>query len=286
VGEQVGTIAEIRRYPVKSMQGERLEQTELGPLGIPGDRAFALRDLETGKILSAKQPKVGRLLLTCAARYDEPVGADAPARAVVTVGGVEHRTDDPALADALADLLGRPVRVERATATADEVYESWWPEIDGLALSGMTLDLPIAMSTAKGTFTDLAALHLLATASLGHLGELAPDLSLSIDRFRPGIVVEAPPAEAFVEKGWTDRRGTVGGATLAFGSETPRCVMTTLEQLDLPRQPGVLQAIAAGNRVDMAGLGNFACLGVYAEVDSPGTVSVGDALTLDDLSGR
>ena len=37
-------LAEIWRYPVKSLAGERLEAAEIGLGGIPGDRAVHLRD--------------------------------------------------------------------------------------------------------------------------------------------------------------------------------------------------------------------------------------------------
>ena len=36
---EVGTIAGIYRYPVKSMLGEELDASLLGQNGIPGDRA-------------------------------------------------------------------------------------------------------------------------------------------------------------------------------------------------------------------------------------------------------
>ncbi len=276
VGEmsQVGTISEIRRYPVKSMQGELLQRTSLGPLGIVGDRVFGVRDLTTGKILSAKTPKVGTALLSCSAR------THSGGSTIVTAAGEDFEAGDARLTSALSSLLDRDVVLERATE-ADEVYESYWPKIDGLALSDVTTDLQIAMSTGKGTFADLAALHLLSTGSLVHLRTLSPDINVSMDRFRPGISIETLDSQGFIEKNWVNRSATLGGATIAFSVESPRCIMTTLAQKELPADRGVLQAIAQHNRTDFAGFGNFACLGIYAEVVSSGEIAVGDSLSIE-----
>ena len=67
---------------------------------------------------------------------------------------------------------------------------------------------------------------------------------------------------------------------VTIGVPTPRCIMTTVgQQDDLPRQPGVLQAIARINRRTDE-LGSFACLGAYANVARPGTVRAGDEIVL------
>jgi uncharacterized protein len=271
----VGTISEIRRYPVKSMQGELLSRATLGPTGIAGDRLYGVRDIAAGKVLSAKTPKVGVALLSCSAHITES-GAT-----IVSVGGRQFEVGDSELDQALSALLDREVRIERATGS-DEVYESYWPELEGMALSDAAVDFPIAMSTVKGTFVDLAALHVLATSSVVHLGSLNSDLTLTMDRFRPGIAIDTVATEGFVEKEWAGKSGTIGGASIAFGTESPRCIMTTLDQLDLPRQPSVLQTMARHNRVNFDGFGNFACLGVYAEVSTPGEIAVGDALSVFD----
>lgn len=69
-------LAELWRYPVKSMQGERLRSCELTRKGIPGDRRWALRGAAVkplvGPNASAKQ--YGRLLEASARLIDgEPV---------------------------------------------------------------------------------------------------------------------------------------------------------------------------------------------------------------------
>lgn len=49
-------LAEIWRYPVKSMGGERLEQADLGEEGIPGDRIVQVRDARGDVVTSRSRP--------------------------------------------------------------------------------------------------------------------------------------------------------------------------------------------------------------------------------------
>ena len=41
----VGSVAEIWRYPVKSMGGERLAQSAIATRGLHADRMWAVRDV-------------------------------------------------------------------------------------------------------------------------------------------------------------------------------------------------------------------------------------------------
>jgi hypothetical protein len=53
---QIGIVAAIHRYPVKSMMGEELNATQIGTKGVLGDRVFSVADPASGKIASAKNP--------------------------------------------------------------------------------------------------------------------------------------------------------------------------------------------------------------------------------------
>jgi uncharacterized protein len=52
-------VSEIWRYPVKSLKGERLKETEITPLGIPGDRQIAVIRTINGRFLTSRsKPKL------------------------------------------------------------------------------------------------------------------------------------------------------------------------------------------------------------------------------------
>ena len=60
-------LAEIWRYPVKSMAGERLERTSAGPLGLHGDRVVQVYD-SRGRLVTARTyPRLLGLHATLAA---------------------------------------------------------------------------------------------------------------------------------------------------------------------------------------------------------------------------
>ena len=51
-------VAQIWRYPVKSMAGEQLDRASLGPLGIAGDRVVHVEDAHGRFITSRTHPKL------------------------------------------------------------------------------------------------------------------------------------------------------------------------------------------------------------------------------------
>src|SRR5690349_12444187 len=70
----IGHVAQLWRYPVKSLGGEQIENSEIGPRGVLGDRLWAVRDLEHDITATARRlPK----LLTATARYGSPISSDA-----------------------------------------------------------------------------------------------------------------------------------------------------------------------------------------------------------------
>jgi len=293
---QTATVQELWRFPVKSMQGEPIDTSEVTSAGLVGDRAYAVVDSETGKVGSAKHPRLWGDLLRCAARYVSPprAGAPLPDVTISLPNGEETASSDRYVDQRLSDLLGRPVRLT-SVAPDHNAYLAVWPDIDGVIPDdyleqisvgesepdGTLAELSLAMASDPGTFFDVAALHVLNAATLRHLAEVQPGSRFEVQRYRPNIVIESsdPP---FAENEWS-------GATVRFGTAlqtmvllpTMRCIMTTLAQGDLPRDNEVLRTVSRHNRIELPGLGTWSCVGAYAAVAEPGTVHVGDEVTID-----
>ena len=291
----VGTVAALWRFPVKSMKGEQLHAAEMTERGTVGDRAYAVVDVETGKVASAKHPRKWGWLLECEAEFvEEPVaGAAAPAVRVAFPDGTIVRSDEPGIDDALSSRLGRAVTLT-AAAPEHATLEELWPEIDGLAPSEFiehtaiasaedeesVSDILMGLAAPEGTFYDLAVLHVLTTATLRTLAGHYPEGRFDVLRYRPNLLIESDDV-GFVENDWPGLTLAIGGdVQVSVSIPTMRCVMTTLAQGDLPRDPELLRTIARHNRIEITGLGEWACAGAYAGVTAPGPVRVGDRVTL------
>jgi len=281
-----GRVIEIHRFPVKSMLGEAVSATTVDASGLAGDRVYALVDSDTQKVASAKHPRLWAGLLGLRAAFVSEVARAAPIT-VRMADGTEVRSDDPDVQRRLSQAVGRAVQLVAAPAPG-AAYDDVWPDIEGLApqafIDGTQTavtdgsrpisTLPVG-TLAPGTFQDLAPITLMTTAALQAATQLYPAGGWDPRRFRSNFVVEVD-AKGFVENEWVGRHLAIGDAVLEVISPTPRCVMTTLAQEDLPADPGILRTIARDNRVEIAAAGGmFACLGAYAAVVREGRVALG-----------
>src|ERR671916_3048255 len=91
----VGAVAGLWRFPVKSMGGERLEQADLTEFGLVGDRAYALIDADTGKVVSAKSVRLFPDLFGCMAAFVEPPrsGGELPPVQITLPDGTSVTSD-------------------------------------------------------------------------------------------------------------------------------------------------------------------------------------------------
>ena len=273
------SIAELWRYPVKSMGGERVESLELRTSAVVGDRRWAVRNVETGKIASAKRPRPYGQLLSWSARTQADGGL-----VVVGPDGREFAVGTWELDAALTEALGEPVQVVEVEKGREETYGSEWPEIPGTVLSDVEVDLPVAALTEKTSFVDASAVHIIVKQSMAYLASLLDGVKLGVERFRPNIVLNAHDdvgSGEFADLAWKDIDFKIGNAELRIGDATPRCVMTTVAQPGYEQAKGVLQVLAATARKEFD-YGAFACFGTNAEITAAGTLSVGDTFTVPD----
>jgi uncharacterized protein YcbX len=257
-------VVGLARHPVKSVLGESVDVVRLVPGGVDGDRALALLDVATGRLASAKQPRLWRALLRCSA-------ATSGSGDGVLITLPDGRTVPAAAADApLGALLGREVRLV-AQRPAGAVVERPDP-VDvlehGVEAPVPAPELEIAQGTPGGSFVDHSPVHLVTTATLDHLGVEAL-------RYRPNLVlaVDGPP---FTENSWLGRELVLGGVRLRVTLPTPRCAVPTLEHGTLPRAPHAVRGPQEHNRVDVPGFGTLPCAGAYAEVVAGGELRRGE----------
>ena len=282
----VGTVSDLRRYPVKSMLGEQLQRAWLTERGVDGDRTYALVDDETGKVISVKRPKRwGRMFELTASTTDDGVRVSFP-------DGAAFAIDDRCLAERLSEFFGRSVSVA-TTPPPDYGYDEVWsadlkegaPPYPGAASQVIEEEEFIdggGFMAAQGNFFDFGAIHLITTASTKQLTEFAPESRFDPHRFRPNVVVDTP-ARGFIETAWQGRSLAVGDAGLTVGIPVPRCVMTTLAQGDLPADRNVLRTISEHHGVDFLSVGTrYPCVGVYADVTTPGEIALGDQVLLEE----
>jgi uncharacterized protein YcbX len=285
----IATLAGLTRFPDKSMGGESLTSIDLGPGGLPGDRAWAVRDEVRGGIRGAKKIPA---LMEFRSRYAKAPARSGSSPAEITLpDGTTLSTGATDASERLSAALGHDVTLwPLMPADALDHYRRGAPTHEDLeqelrGMFGRAADEPLPdlglfppelleYESPPGTYFDAFPLLLMSDASLRSMSERAPENRFDVRRFRPNLLVsDVASSEPFPEMAWRGRRVQLGEAVLQITVECPRCVMTTHGFDDLPKDPGVMRALvreASGN------------LGVYATVAKPGRIKVGDALELLD----
>ena len=201
----VGRVVALRRYPVKSMAAEELDEIEVSWHGLAGDRRWAF--IRDGQVRSGfpwltirQRPELAHYR----PRLTEPERPNASAVLVRTPSGGELGVTDPALAAS----LGAGVRV---------------------------------IKQDRGVF-DTFPLSLLTTQTVAGLGRLT-GAELTACRFRPNLLVDAAGSD-FPEDGWVGRVLRIGGLRMRVDARDMRCVVITIDPVTLRRDPAILRAVA------------------------------------------
>ena len=208
----VGVVAELWRYPVKSMLGEQCGQVVIEDRGIAGDRLYAVRDGE-GKFGSGKNTRRFR-------RIDGLPGFRASYDGIIPVvtfpDGHQVRGDDPQADQHLQRALRRA-------------------------------DVGLARESGVSHF-DQAPLHLITDASLSWRAAAVPDVQVDARRVRPNLVLRTGQFAALIEDAWVGRTARIGhSAVVEFTHRTERCVMINNARDGLVHSSQVLRAVAEEN---------------------------------------
>jgi uncharacterized protein YcbX len=306
---QIGTVKQIYRYAVKSMAGEKLDDCNVGLMGIPGDRGWALRDETTGEITNAKKFSV---LMRCAASYREaPSAGFIPQVDMIFPDGATVSSDASDVNERLTQLLGTPVslwplrpaedaehyrrksktarvfgklarfRTFRAAlpmltifGPANEQMRAGFAREPGEPLPDLSTLPPelIEFTSPRGTYFDAFPIHVLTSASLDTMTRLNPAATWDVRRFRPNLLIETrADVKGLVEAEWDGRKLRVGEVELKCELPTVRCGMTIQAQAGLAKDPSILRTIVRDADQN---------LGVYASVVTAGDVRVGDLVEL------
>ncbi|WP_433725729.1 MOSC domain-containing protein [Actinoplanes sp. CA-051413] len=199
-------VVEIRRYPIKSLLGERPSAVDVEQRGLAGDRLWAVRDTD-GKLGSGKNTRRFRRmdgLFRLRGHFADPVPL------VELADGRRFAADDPAGHRAVSDVLGRPVTITRE---AEVVHH------------------------------DEGPVSVISTAALRRLRELTGE---EVDplRFRANLLIDVP-GTGFLEEEWLGRDLRIGDrVVLRPRRRLTRCVMIDLAQEDVPEHGRLLRTVA------------------------------------------
>lgn len=192
-----GTVADLHRWPVKSLRGEDVDAARFDETGMTGDRAYALfdgREKRSGKVLTVRQ---NAAMLHWGAGYGDAVAPTEPP-VLVSPTGERWSWSDAGLGTALSSAFGI-----RAQPRAAPGHQDRGPSV--LVTFAASL---AALSREIGTAVDLL-------------------------RFRPNLHVDAD-LPAFAETAWQPGTSlTVGEVTLRISAEhTGPCVRCAVPSWD------------------------------------------------------
>lgn len=286
---KVGVIREIWRFPVKSMQGDRIESCSVSRQGVLGDRCWAMRD-ETRR--EVQWGKMFPQLMLCKARYrEEPGENDIRPVDITFPDGETIGSDDDRVHAKLTDLIGREASLWPLQPASDvDFYKRYKPDeaqflreiSDAFAREpgepmpdlSQFPEVIIDHVSVPGTFFDNEELHLITTASMRYMASKNPGASWDIRRFRPNFYIETEAGlEGLVENDWVGRRLRIGGTTLEISAPTPRCGMTVRPQAELAYDNSILRTIVKEGNQN---------LGVGAHFRDGGAIRVGDPVEILD----
>ena len=205
---EIGRVAAIWRYPVKSMRGEAMATAALGWNGLDGDRQYAFYKAADGSRFPWLTGRDAAALVLHRARYDDPASPRTSPVRVTSPDGADFDLRDPALAARLGAAAAHEVRL---------------------------------LQLGRGAF-DSMPVSVVTRATLAALGE-GFGRPLEEARFRINIIIDSEAREG----DWLGRTLAFGdddGPRVRVNRGIQRCRMITIDPATAAEEPAILRMVA------------------------------------------
>lgn len=256
----IGKVDSLWRYPVKSMQGEEMEELFAGYAGVYGDRLFAFRSSTAPAGFPYFTGRDRRQMIRYRPRFRQPEKAARP------INLVEAQQNGAAPLSAPADELMIDVET---------------PEGDLLPIDDPRLrdrlraeeEKELTLMRSDRAMTDAKPISVFSIQSALQLGA---ETGIAVDkrRFRANVYVDLAGTNGFAEDRFVGRLVRLGSqVVVTILQRDSRCMMVTLDPDTAEKAPEVLKTIAQRHE-------GYA--GVYGAVVAEGIIRKGDPVELLD----
>lgn len=242
--EQIGTLAALRRYPVKSMAGEDLVEARVTFAGILGDRVYAFIDANNKSDFPWMTGRQAREMLLFRPRFLEPPRTDD------NIPPVERYAVEVAAPEGEKFTAGE----ERLTRFLEQRFGR-----------------PLHARFSERSMTDARPVSLLGLSTIRILSE-ETGIDLDRRRFRENFYIDWQDARPFFENELVGRELQVGDTVaLQVVKKNARCVMIGIDPDTARPAPQVFEHVSRKYG---------GCTGVYGAVLREGIVRAGDPVFL------
>ena len=242
--QQIGTLAGLRRYPVKSMSGEDLAEARVTFAGIMGDRVYAFIDVDNKSDFPWMTGRKSHEMILFRPRFME---APRPAEGIPRMEQYAVEVTTPE---------GRQFRM------GDEQFTRHLEQRFGRSLR---------LRFSERSMTDSRPISILGLSTIRALSE---EVGIDLDRrrFRENFYVEWQDPKLSFEDELIGRELLVGAeVTLQVVKKDARCVMIGLDPETAEPSPQVLEHVSRKYG---------GCAGVYGAVLREGIVRASDPVLL------
>lgn len=249
------TVARFNVTPVKSTSLQHPDEIELGPNGVDIDRRFLFVGSDGGRISGGAKAA----LLGVRSMFD----ADRDRLTLELPDGTREEGDAIPGGDGMrVALFDREVDARSVPGPFDAAVSRL-----------LDRDVMLVRVERPERGGGVRPVSIVSTASVEELGRRAERETPDPRRFR--MLVELDGCAPHEEDAWTGLRLRMGHATVRIGDGVPRCVLTTMHPDTGEQDFPTLDVLATYRRREGELL-----FGVYADVEEPGRVRVGDAIEI------